>query len=106
MNDVRNILPAVLDTYYSAWGGNPPTSFLHAKSGAVFYGRNERDTRTRAIHYAVYSIDPAGAIRTHLRVLAGQGTLAIDNGWLILTVFIATGDGKGTQRIAVPGWTI
>lgn len=107
MTDPRNTLLGVIDGY-SAWGGNPPSSFYHAKSGLVFYGRNERDLITRKIYYSIYTVDITGAIKLKARFGpdTGQGILAVDNGWLILTLYMYSGDGAFTQRIAVPGWTV
>jgi hypothetical protein len=104
MIDPRNVYPGIIGDY-RAWGGNPPSSFLDG-AGLVFYGRNER-YRDNSLWYVVRSVDSTGVIKEHLKFgpSAGQGILAIDHGYLILTIYSFVGDGQQTNRYVVPGWT-
>lgn len=107
MADVRNRLPGTIQGS-RAWSGNPPSSFLSG-DGSVFYGRNEKDAN-RIMWYRVYSVAPDGAITDRLLIGpgeapgCGQGLLAVDAGWLIVTVYPKAGDGIAAERYAVPGW--
>jgi hypothetical protein len=103
MTDPRNRLSGKINGN-RAWSGNPPSSFLSG-NGCVFYGRNEKDS-TGALWYAVWSVAPSGAVTEHLRIgpNAGQGLLAVDASYLMLTIYRLAGDNQPAERIAVPGW--
>jgi len=102
-DDIRNLFPASIAGFH-AWGGNPPTSYLSA-DGSVFYGMNVKDT-SGVMWYLIWSVATDGHITERLRLgpNAGQGALAVDRTFLILTLFEQTGDAQRTKRIAIPGW--
>lgn len=111
MTDARNTLRGTIDAN-RAWSGNPPSSFLSGDNETVFYGRNEKcpverdGKRVYELWYTVWSIDAAGVITERLRIGpdAGQGLIAVDWGYLILTIYRKSGDGQPADRIVVPGW--
>jgi len=72
---------------------------------AHILGLNMKDTAGK-LWYVVWSVALGGFIQERLRIgpNAGQGTLAVDLGYLILTIFVQAGDGQLTKRLAVPGW--
>jgi hypothetical protein len=102
-DDIRNSFPGSTGGF-QAWGGNPRTSYLSG-DGSMFYGMNVKDASS-VMRYLVWSVATDGHITERLRLgpNAGQGTLAVDRTFLILTLFELVDNGQRTRRIAVPGW--
>jgi hypothetical protein len=103
MTDPRNVQPGFSDVGRD-WSGNPPTSHLSG-DGSVFWGVNIKDT-SGVMWYIVYSVAADGTRTPRLKLgpNGGQGALAVDAGYLILSYFEQVSDGQPKRRIAVPGW--
>lgn len=107
MPDTRNTLRGTI-LGNRAYGGDAPQSFYNPISKKRFYGRLEKDAAGQ-LCYAVWSVAEDGTIEEWFRrVNCGRGSLAVDCGYLVVTLYGGPGDGVGAtaQAIAVTplGW--